>query len=294
MSTLAKTYEYPTLGYVKGKGEHPYTENFIVGLEVEVENARARHPGNVGDYWRTHPDGSLRNNGIEFICSPVQGAAIQSVVDVMWNNMPEQWSFSQRTSIHVHVNARDLEWAQLKMWLLSYCVFEKVLFDFAGMDRDRGIFCVPLLDTNYPDYLISRIVNGTHSTVSSWEKYSAVNLSRLGDLGTVEFRHLPGTKEKPKVNLWLRMLSDIRAFATTTTEEEFLKLLEMRNAHLLINRVFCQSVRDVFATKEITALCRAGVDIVFSALMGEKTRALYLSNLSLESPFNEWVLKGRK
>jgi len=294
MSTLAKTYEYPPMSYLKSKMAHPYAETFIVGVEVEVENARARHPGELGAYWRSHSDGSLRNNGVEFVSVPAAGSSITLAVDTMWDNMPDAWSFSQRTSVHVHVNARDITWAQLKMWLLSYCVFEKFRFDFAGMDRGRGIFFVPLLDTTYPDYLISRIVNGTHSTVSSWEKYSAVNLSRLGDLGTVEFRHLPGTKDKLKINLWLRMLDDIRKFALATTEEEFLKLLELRNAHLLINRVFSQPVRDVFATKQIAALCRTGVDIVFSALMGEKTRALYLSNLSLESPFNEWVLKGRK
>jgi hypothetical protein len=141
---------------------------------------------------------------------------------------------------------------------------------------------------------VCKIVNNTHSGASSWEKYSAVNLSRLADLGTVEFRHLPGTRDGATIAVWLRILNDLRAFSKSVTEEEFLRLLEFRNAHMMLHRVFSPQIQNIFATKQITALCKQGIDIVFSALMGEKFRVSYLNSMTMESPFNEWVQKGRK
>lgn len=294
MTTLAKTFGYSSKADAvsSGTASSIYNPTFVVGIEVEVENARDRNPG--ASPWFAQTDGSLRNDGREFVTPPLASNSIEVYTNPFWDQMPARWTFSQRTSIHVHVNARDLTWQQLKMWLLTYCVFEKVLFDFAGVDRAKGIFCVPLLDTQYPDYMISKLVARQHGAQGNWEKYSAVNLSRLSDLGTVEFRHLPGTRDKEKVLLWLKVLDDIRTAGISFTEEQFLALLDMGSGRAMMHRVFSQRVLDVFATKQIEALCKEGVDVVRTALAGEKIRDAYIAGLSLDSPFNKWLLKGRK
>lgn len=293
MTTLAKTFGYSDK-VVPGRSgtPHSYQPSLVVGFELEVENARVRHP--APGVWIPQTDGSLRNNGLEFITPPLAGKGIDDSINEMWDKMPDGWSFSQRTSVHVHVNARDLTWQQLKMWLLTYCVVEEVMFDFASPDRAKGIFCVPLLDTSYPDYLISKLVTNTHRAQQGWEKYSAVNLSRLGDLGTVEFRHMPGTRDKEKILLWVKMLDDLRAAGISFTEEGFLQLLEVNNPRVMLRRIFCDRVLNVLSTKRIEEICRNGMDVVRCALAGEELRVHYLNNMATQSKFNMWSLKGPK
>jgi hypothetical protein len=278
---------------VQSKKESPFDPNFVCGIELEVENARSRHGSfkheMFGTLWNSHTDGSLRNGGVEYVSVPCSGGAIVEAVDLMWNGLPADWSFSQRTSIHVHVNVRDFSWEQLQTLLLTYCVVERILFDYASSDRAGSIFCVPVVETTYPDTLIGNLITSQHRAVGSWEKYSALNLTRLVDLGTVEFRHMPGCRDKEKVFMWLRIINDLLLFARRTTIDTVYKTLESTGPRAFLENVFSSDVMQVIAHKEIFKLCRKGIDSVFSALHGKAVTNQLLSGVSTESPFNVFL-----
>lgn len=98
----------------------------MVGIEIEVENITQQVIPLA--YWDAKSDGSLRNNGIELVSVPLQikqvQLALEHVFDVLnQNNKPD---FSNRTSIHIHVNCRDLTQDQLYNFILLYAIFENI------------------------------------------------------------------------------------------------------------------------------------------------------------------------
>ena len=107
-------------------------KNALVGIEIEVENMGN---GNYvpAYYWQVKEDGSLRNNGVEFTSIPLRASQVEYALDVYnrsvtQNNTPD---YSPRTSVHVHLNIRDLTWDQLKNLIILYCLFEKHFFHIA-------------------------------------------------------------------------------------------------------------------------------------------------------------------
>lgn len=298
MTLLARTYQWPdNLTIHKTKTETTLDPSFVCGIELEVENARSAHGSRKNPMfpalWNTHTDGSLRNGGVEYVSAPCAGGAIVDAVNIMWDGLPADWSFSQRTSIHVHVNVRDLSWEQLQTLLLTYCVVENILFDFASLDRAGGIFCVPVVETTYPDTVIGNLISNQHRAVANWEKYSALNLTRLVDLGTVEFRHMPGCRDKAKILMWLSILNDLLLFARRSNVDSVYKTLESIGPRAFLETLFSPPVMQAITHKEIFKLCRKGIDAVFSALHGKAVTNQLLSGVSAGSPFNAFLSKGR-
>jgi hypothetical protein len=49
--------------------------------------------------------------------------------------------------------------------------------------------------------------------ITVWSKYTALNLKRLEDLGTVEFRHLHGSSSAPLLDHWLTIIGRLYSLA---------------------------------------------------------------------------------
>ena len=132
--------------------QYPHTlptadDTCAVGLEVEVENCpRFGEPNQ--NIWTTHADNSLREHGIEFVSTPIYGTQVWDALNILYDHiLPEKASFSQRTSIHVHVDMSSLTLEQLAQTVITYLAVERVLYEFVGNGREHNIFCVPILDT---------------------------------------------------------------------------------------------------------------------------------------------------
>jgi hypothetical protein len=209
-------------------------DDAYIGIEIEVEKVGGSNWTNTPAGWQVTKDGSLRNSGAEFISAPLEPKSIRSAIAAMYLSLrygqKTTVDFSWRTSIHFHLNVRTLTPSQLATLLLTYLAFEELFFHFAGEDRARGNFAVPIHDTDF-DMAIARFVNGGGNVadlVSAWHKYSALNLvcvtgSDKGDdsqektkKGTVEFRHLGGTKELSKLVLWSNLILCLHKFSRTT------------------------------------------------------------------------------
>lgn len=201
----------------------------LIGIEVEVENVLKIDPQIPLIFWEIAEDGSLRNNGREFkslaIPAYIAGPALAQLFDGLNKNL----DFSHRTSVHVHLDARQLTPKQLTTFLVTYLVLENLLFKFADLSRRNNIFCVPLMESSLVYELNPDKIKSIPNLTEIWHKYTALNLRTLQDLGTLEFRHLPGTNNISKIVTWIRLITKLKIFSYKNSLESVMQEIEQLN-----------------------------------------------------------------
>lgn len=234
-----------------------------IGVEVEVERVRTgiREIEKLGT-WRTTPEGSLREHGVEFVFrEPLFGKdAEQAIRDLMKTigdirerrfkdrNMDTLFRFSHRTSIHVHVDVRDMNPNDLFSFLYNYIIFERLMFRWiqeqSGIDRSESPFCVPYYcspdeytgvlsdlldlervynktigDTDGDEIMaMEQVQNSIHHIFSRGPRYLAVNFSSLLNMGTLEFRQLHGTDNPDVILKWIHLILHLKRHALENRE----------------------------------------------------------------------------
>lgn len=181
-------------------------QSFLGGIECEIETCQ----GKMQDFgiFNAKEDPSLRNGGCEYVSKP---SPRQVLVDgfkdlhAFLNLDPAGEPFSHRTSTHVHVNVCSLTVKQTKNLILLYALFEEFFFSMVKPARRSNIHCVPLTETHLPAVYHKPL----NYLVQKWSKYSALNLCRIPDLGTVEFRHHHGTGDAQELEIWLKVLDNL-------------------------------------------------------------------------------------
>lgn len=203
----------------------------LVGIEVEAENIKQIPIFN--NYWECKNDGSLRNNGKEFVSHPIKGHSIEYALLDLKKTIGEFADFSPRTSVHVHMNVRELTPEEIYIFCLLYCLFEKHFFKLADNTRERSLFCVPL-------YLTS-LVRNLQTTINefypeNWHKYAALNIlpimhnSVTGCYGTIEFRHLEGNLDVPRIVQFINGMLCLYEYSKKITLPELLDFIRSANS----------------------------------------------------------------
>lgn len=220
----------------------PYAP-LLYGVELEIES--------VGDpeQWKVpgivyERDGSLRNNGMEFITSPMTYSNLKYCLATFFTKNPiTPANYSERTSIHVHTNCLNLTWEQVKALCLVYQVLEKLLFVWVGGDRDKNIFCVPWHQTN----LTYKALKDDHDVTKfrNWQKYTALNLLPLYTQGTVEWRHMYGHCDVQKILLWCQIINHIYAYVSVTSLEDVKKHIMTLNVSSEYNTLLTAIFKDL-------------------------------------------------
>lgn len=192
---------------------HPYareTVDFLCGVEYEIESLRDLKSDvskMIEDGTITMvDDGSLRNAGKEFITCP--GNFTKQILTferlhagLSLGNAP----YSERTSIHVHVNVANLTMDQLEKFVHLYIFLEPSFFYYAGENRKNNIHCVPLSHT----FLAQNYRREIAKYPEFWSKYTAFNMCPVYTQGTVEFRHMYGHDNTAKFSHWLQMIRSL-------------------------------------------------------------------------------------
>jgi len=181
-----------------------------VGVEVEVEKANPDIVYQIVHSSIIHSteDGSLKDNGIEYITCPHKSKYTASLLKQLFGLLAKQHRFSSRTSIHIHVNARDMTPLQIRSLVLIYLSVERLLYNWIKHGRDKSIFCVPIIETDLASYLLNK-------KQYKWMKYTGINLVPLTKLGTIEFRHMHGNKDLAEtIEPWLNMILCMFKYAT--------------------------------------------------------------------------------
>jgi len=263
------------------------TTQGMVGIEIEVENiTNSLHPL---AYWNIKADGSLRNNGVELVSVPLQIKQVQLALEHAYNvltanNKPD---FSNRTSVHIHVNCRDLTQNQIYNFILLYALFEKHFYAFAGNKRMNSIFCVPLFRTNQLNVL-DDVVYGLSP---NWHKYCGINLLPLYQnnvtqgYGTIEFRHLYGTSNQREILEWINDIMCLRKYACEISKDDLLKNIKEMNTTSsyisLYSQVFAKG-RKVLSNKKDFEEC---VSNIKRELFGDE----YLNTVKCSDQSDYWV-----
>src|SRR5690348_5544085 len=75
----------------------------LVGIEIEIENWTSKQ-SEVSRVWSSKDDGSLRNNGIEWVSTPIVAAQAPFALYHLLNDVVSPvCCFSPRTSVHIHL-----------------------------------------------------------------------------------------------------------------------------------------------------------------------------------------------
>lgn len=216
----------------------------LCGVEIEVENIES--PSKVLDslkqreVWQVKKDGSLRNHGYEYVLNiPLHGAMLSYSLENFFQKLPENALFSPRTSLHFHLDVRHWTYEHLYRLAMVYMSFEKLLYVLAGGHRYHNIFCVPLTETVVPSMLSEENILGD---MPLWEKYSGLNLGRIRDLGSVEFRQMEGNRDIKRILNWINVLMHLHQYAERTTMRDIREKLADLNStsmyQVFLNEVF--------------------------------------------------------
>ena len=244
-----------------GLNVHPdaLTRRFTCGVEYEIESIQEH---DLCDFPITiEKDNSLRNNGLEFKTTPMSFSdAVQLFLDLHNNIKLGADPYTDRTSIHVHVNCSQLSAVEVRQFVLTYALFEPLFFKFVGPVRQGSIFCVPLSYTYIPSNY-KRDIIGLHST---WQKYTAFNICPLGPgkdgtepLGTIEFRHLYGTGDVQVFTTWLSAIKELYDFIERTPNFDIVKNLD-QTAYGLLTQII-PTFAKIYDPYEVNALCENSV-----------------------------------
>jgi hypothetical protein len=263
-------------------------KQLVYGVELEIENTQ-------GSDWviegmHGEEDGSLRNNGYEYITTPMTFSHLAYCLQRFFaHSRVDDVNYSDRCSVHVHANCVDLTVDQLSTVVMLYQTFEKILFEFIGNDRDKNIFCVPWSETQLNYGAVSRIANGSFEP-RQWQKYTALNLIPLRTLGTIEFRHMAGTSDLDRILRWCNLIGCLFYFASENefakVKEEIIKLNTNSFYRLFLEKVFTRW-SNLLLSPKLDELLEDGVlQMKYSVLNdGIKRRGLF-------NPFPEGLVAG--
>ena len=113
----------------------------LVGVELEVENVPINKLSSCiekASLWGITGDGSLRNSGVEILSVPMAGANLIKAMGELDEIVQKGCSgaeITERCSMHVHIDMRDVTVRQLINFLIVYTIFETELFKHVGEKR---------------------------------------------------------------------------------------------------------------------------------------------------------------
>lgn len=113
----------------------------LIGVEVEV-NSRPSLATWVNK-WRgaIHEDGSC---GWEAVTTPISGNHIAPCLRELTGALRSEGnSADERCGVHVHVDARDIRWADMYRLMAVYAKVEPILYLLAGQQRLQQHYCRP-------------------------------------------------------------------------------------------------------------------------------------------------------
>lgn len=198
------------------------------GLEIEVEGANLPRLDN--GWWQTHEDGSLRGESCEYVTNgAVVFEDLPKALKSLNNSLRRKESelhLSFRTSVHVHMNVREMEINKLGSVLYLYYLFEEMLMKYCGRERVGNRFCLRLRDS---EEIVNNLVNAFRYDFSRGSldpnalKYAALNIAPIQRFGTIEFRSMRGTVDSETLLTWVGLINCLKnsRFSSASEVSEF-------------------------------------------------------------------------
>ena len=209
----------------------PISDKYI-GIEIEAEDVKIVNEdlGNQLDYWDVVHDGSLRNYGTEFVSSMLRGADIYKALTELntvlkSNNITPD--FSERTSVHIHVDGRFMTTDHLRVLVLHYLMLEPFLFKYIGNNRETNPYCIPYYKNNRGIRNLANLFKkdfeypAVRRVVQDAVKYEAMNIHSISEKGSIEFRMHYGTSNEEEIFAWIQVILTMFRVSKETSEDHF-------------------------------------------------------------------------
>lgn len=201
-----------------------------IGLEIEVEGNQfpksedyydeedeyhdESHPLIPSEWMYVH-DGSLRGqDNAEYVFQePLPFSAVPSALTNLWSMFEAFGSVldeSNRTSVHVHLNATNFHLNRVCSFVALYVAVEEVLTSWCGDHRVGNLFCLRAKDA--PAILSkarSFVCTGNPMYLDDGLHYSGLNLHSLTKHGSIEIRAMRGVRDPEIIQTWVDILERI-------------------------------------------------------------------------------------
>lgn len=232
----------------------------LVGVEIEVEGNVTNRFGKPFMYWNEVEDGSLRN-GREFVTNGegLAGADLVAAINEITAYLrTKDIVFSDRCSVHVHMDARKLTRQQVFNMAVLYAYFEELLMFVGGEWRSSNIFCQSFARSNLANSITALIESdsSTANTASRIGRYSSFNINSLSKHGTIEIRCHEGTSSKKRLLNWINMLLQLRAYAIKADLDKMYKAIF--DGNMSTAEVFGKYAPMLEASPDVTAKLAVG------------------------------------
>ena len=131
-----------------------------------------------------------------------------------------EFDVNRSCGLHVHVDARDCEWKQLKYILLLGKAVQDVIYKMLPPSRDNGRWCRRIPMTRSDILAIESNDEFIDAWYNSWDvnpsmekyndsRYCGMNMHSRIINGSVEFRYHSGTINQEKILNWVKICTAI-------------------------------------------------------------------------------------
>jgi len=195
-----------------------------VGVEIETIGNNSDFISLLPDF-RVTRDGSISDTGddegFEFISKPMRGDHLFFEIDNICSHLIDNGFWMNRTcGLHIHIDARDLFYEELKGIALVARSFERVIFSMMPKSRNGTNWCkhmqmnkdaIKRIDSN-EDFIEKYYDScGEYPSMDKYNdaRYHGLNLHARVYLGTIEFRYHSGTNNPTKIKNWITICQSI-------------------------------------------------------------------------------------
>jgi len=235
-------------------------------LEHEYEGVLNRNlpVHSFADFWTYHEEGSLKDNGAEYVFSnPIFGSDAYNALEWLVSHAKDsKWKCTKRTGIHVHLDVRDLTVPQFAGMSLLYAALEPILYHWIGDGRASSHFCIPLYRADQALQGACRILSAAHldavdegsqsalEVSEHFQRYAGYNLQALHKFGSVEFRQLQTTHDLQRIVDWINIVMSLKAAAYKLPQSDgaVVRMLERMEIQELFGFVFLPDLAQKLAT----------------------------------------------
>ena len=210
-------------GDVEGDTFSSNTFKRMVGVEIETISPDEQGSDQPSS-WKRSSDGSISSDngrGYEYISTPMNGDHLFHRIDMITDYLRRNGFWVNRScGLHIHIDARDLFYKELKGIMLVMKSFEKTVLSMMPDSRHTTNWCKPMkIDKS----AIMKIHNDS-DFIESWydfcneppssdkyndSRYHGLNLHARVYLGTIEFRYHSGTNNPTKIKNWITICQSI-------------------------------------------------------------------------------------
>ena len=232
----------------------------VLGIEVEVEGLEVL-PNMDTINWKSKPEDSLRNYGMEYITAkpmPLGERKTEAVKDLCkMLNSKKTVKDCPRTSVHVHYNVSKHTPSQIVSCCVAFWLVENLLANYCGEDRESNLFCLRLKDAEGLIDLFQASLDSfpPFKSLSDNVRYAGLNTKAINDFGSIETRLHGGTIDERDINTWTDELAKLfqNAVLLGTPEDVFDHYLKVGPEKF---------VKSMFSTVFAEKLLKGGTSLV--------------------------------